>query len=286
MSAFHKTLEIGGIGFLVESEREFLLSKRCEAFVKELERVDVTIHLRQGTVDTTGSTPVHAGSNFDVVRLGERLVTVRYANERKDQLIWWMYAAGEDTYEVCFSQTLAWAFEDVNPLFFFDLAEFLAAYDAIILHSAVIVHEGRAIAFTAPSQTGKSTQADLWHEHRGAEILNGDRGLIRQLGEEYRIYGSPYAGSSGIYVNKSAPLRAIVVLKQAPYNRVRRIGGKEAYLHLLSQTSMSVWNRAVIERQSQWLLALIGSVPVYLLECLPDEGAVEALEHQLRKENQ
>ena len=94
MSMFSKTLELGGIGFLVKSERGFFLSKRCEAFVKELRQVDVTIRLRQGTVDTAGSNPVHTGSTFVVVCWGEQLVTVRYANECKDELIWWMYATG------------------------------------------------------------------------------------------------------------------------------------------------------------------------------------------------
>ena len=282
MSIFRKTLSIGDIGIAVECEQEFALSPRCTYFEQALERPDVTVHLGQRDVDLSGFTPVHIGGNFDVYQTEEGFLTVRYANERKDFRSWYMRKLGPDSYEVLFSEQMPKPFADINPLFYFDLEEFLVEHDGIILHSAVIDMDGQAVAFTAPSGTGKSTQADLWKKYKGAEILNGDRGLIRRQQNGYRVYGSPYAGSSLIYVNKSAALRAIVVLRQAPFNRVRRLKGKEAYLHLLSQTSISVWNRDVIDRQSLWLLDLIKTMPIYLLECRPDQEAVEVLYQELK----
>lgn len=281
MSSFRSTLRIGDIGFAMESEREFRLSKRCEAFEAELDRPDVTIHLTQGTRDLSGSTAVFRAADCDVLRSGEETVTVRYANARKDQIVWYMRQTAPDAYELMFAEGLSWAFTDLNPLFIFDLAEFLTGYDAMILHSSVIRLNGIAVAFTAPCQTGKSTQADLWHRYKGAKILNGDRGLIRRTADGYRIYGSPYAGSSGIYVNESAPLKALVVLKQAPYNRICRLRGRQAYLHLISQISLSRWNKATVEKQTELVLDLLGQVPVYLLECLPDQDAVETLYQEL-----
>lgn len=281
MSGFRRTLCIGDIGFSVESEREFLLSKRCEAFEKDLDHADVTIRLTQGTVDLTGSTAVFKAADYDVLQTEGGIVTVRYANARKDQLVWYMRNTAPGEYELMFAEDLPWAFEDINPLFIFDLAEFLTGYDAVILHSSVIKLNGNAIAFTAPCQTGKSTQADLWNKYKGAKILNGDRGLIRRREDGFRVYGSPYAGSSGIYVNESAPLKALIVLKQAPYNRIRRIRGREAYLHLISQISLSRWNKATVEKQTELVLDLLGKVPVYLLECLPDQDAVETLYQEL-----
>ena len=280
MICFQETLSIGDIGFNIVSDRKFLLSKRCTAFIKKLDHPDVTIHLTQGAKNFSNYSMIYSGTNFDIMHKDNELITLRYTNERKDTLAWYMEKGASDSYKITFSETLPWAYESVNPLFFFNLEEFLIDYNAIILHSAVISIHGKAIAFTAPSQTGKSTQADLWHKHKNAEILNGDRGLIRYQ-ENYQIYGSPYAGSSHIYVNKSAPLKAIIVLKQASYNKVRRIKGKEAYMHLISQTSLSMWNKETVEKQSLWLSNLIASVPVYLLECMPDEEAVEILYKEL-----
>lgn len=47
------------------------------------------------------------------------------------------------------------------------------SYKSYILHSSYIVYQEQAILFSAPSGTGKSTQADLWKKYRDIEIING-----------------------------------------------------------------------------------------------------------------
>ena len=81
-----------------------------------------------------------------------------------------------------------------------------------------------------------------------------------------------------IYRNKSVALGAVVVLRQAPKNQIRRMEAREACLCLLSEMSLSPIDRETVEQQSQWLVDMIAAVPVYLLECLPDEGSVEMLQ--------
>ena len=49
---------------------------------------------------------------------------------------------------------------------------------AMILHSAYMCYEDTAVLFSAPSETGKSTQADLWEKYRGTWTVNGDRSLL------------------------------------------------------------------------------------------------------------
>ena len=53
--------------------------------------------------------------------------------------------------------------------------------------------QGRGILFSAPSGTGKSTQANLWVQHQGAEVINGDRAALRQVGGRWQAFGLPYA---------------------------------------------------------------------------------------------
>lgn len=57
-----------------------------------------------------------------------------------------------------------------DPVFasLFALERRMLQKDSFILHSAYIRHRGRAILFSAPSGTGKSTQASLWAQYAGA----------------------------------------------------------------------------------------------------------------------
>lgn len=55
----------------------------------------------------------------------------------------------------------------------------IARNGGFVFHSSYVEVDGKAVLFTAPSETGKSTQAELWRSLRGAEIINGDRSVVR-----------------------------------------------------------------------------------------------------------
>ena len=107
------------------------------------------------------------------------------------------------------------------------LPQLLLPYRTLVFHAAYIGWQGRGILFTAPSGTGKSTQAELWRALRGSEVLNGDKAGV-SLRESPMAHSMPFSGTSGICRNVSLPLRAIVVLSQAPENTVRRLGPSAA----------------------------------------------------------
>lgn len=105
----------------------------------------------------------------------------------------------------------------------------VGAAGGAILHSSFIDVGGEAVLFTAPSGTGKSTQAELWREHRGAVVVNGDRSVLRIVDSVPCASGLPYSGSSGICLNRTLPLRAIVYIEQAMENSVTRLHGFAAF---------------------------------------------------------
>lgn len=154
--------------------------------------------------------------------------------------------------------------------------------NCLMLHAAFIRWQGKGILFTAPSGTGKSTQAELWKKYEGADILNGDRAAVRRDESGcWQAYGLPYAGSSGIYRNEKAPVSAVVVLRQAEENRIRRLGMLEVIQKLYPETTVHQWEPDFIEKALTLLTELAGEVPIYLLECRPDRGAVEAVKNVL-----
>lgn len=157
------------------------------------------------------------------------------------------------------------------------LPELMFGFDAIFLHSSFIIHEGKAILFTAERQVGKSTQAALWKKYMAAEIANGDRALIRQIDGIWTAFGSPYSGTSGICKSMSAPIAAIVMLGQAKENQICKATTREAVAAMLSGTSYNLWNESETEKCLQIVEKLVSEVAFYKLDCLPDKTAVTVL---------
>lgn len=168
-----------------------------------------------------------------------------------------------------------------NVLTLMDLEATLLHFEAIILHASFIRWKEKGIIFTAPSGTGKSTQAALWEKYYDAEILNGDRAALRRKDGMWRSYGLPYAGTSDIYRNESAPLTAVVALRQAPKNRIHRIKGTEAFRYLYPETMIHRWDSNFEKKATSLLLSIMSDIPIFLLECRPDREAVEMLKEQI-----
>lgn len=158
-------------------------------------------------------------------------------------------------------------------------AEHLVAQaNGFVLHSSYIDYQGRGILFTAPSGTGKSTQAALWESLRGAEIINGDRSAVRYVDGAAVACGIPFAGSSGICKNRTLPLAAIVYLSQAKETSIRKLGGFSAFRAIWEGCSVNTWDETDMAAVSETVQNVARSVPVFHLACTPDESAVAALE--------
>lgn len=98
-----------------------------------------------------------------------------------------------------------------------------------IVHASSIVHEGYGIAFSALSGTGKSTHTALWQEvYPGTVILNDDGPALKQRDGIWYIYGTPWAGTSGINVNAAVPLKSLVFLERSEVNTIRTLSALES----------------------------------------------------------
>lgn len=157
----------------------------------------------------------------------------------------------------------------------------LAEHGGVVLHSSyIITQRGEALLFSAPSGTGKSTQAELWRKFAGARVINGDRALIK-VENSVTANGILFSGTSGISENVTAPLRAIVLLRQCEKNELRAASGKEAFMRLLPQCSYYPEEEENLRLVTGILAEVISAVPVYDFGCVPDESAVAALNEVL-----
>lgn len=149
----------------------------------------------------------------------------------------------------------------------------LSYYDTLLAHSSFISLHGKGVLFTGYSGVGKTTQAELWAKHLGAEIVNGDKTFIREVDGKFFAYGSPWKGSSEYCLNKKALLSGIVVLRQAETNSITKLDKKAIEL-FMPHIFFPHWDKDCLVKALDTFDKLISSVPVWLLECRPDEDAV------------
>lgn len=223
--------------------------------------------------------------DFAVKKINDKFVRIypaKVANSMKKILI---YSEEKNKMIIQYPmQKDVFLFEHFNIWNYMAFENPLLYYQAFLLHSSFISWQNNGILFTAPSGTGKSTQADLWKKYEDADIYNGDRTIIRKIEGKYYGFGSPYAGSSGIYRNESAPIKAIVVIEQGPDNVIRRLHGREAFLPLFRETLMNTWNKEYMEKMTDLLMDAACQIPIYHLSCRPDQGAVNTVKNEILKE--
>ena len=157
----------------------------------------------------------------------------------------------------------------------------LAEHGGVVLHSSyIITQRGEALLFSAPSGTGKSTQAELWRKFAGAKVINGDRALIKAQ-NGVTANGIFFSGTSGICENVTAPIRAIVLLRQSFANELKKVSGKEAFMRLLPQCSYYPNEEENLKLVTGILAEIISAVPIYDFGCVPEKSAVTALNEVL-----
>lgn len=151
----------------------------------------------------------------------------------------------------------------------------------VLFHAAVVTYGGRGYMFLGKSGTGKSTHARLWLKHNaGSDLLNDDNPVVRILespdgSKDVRVYGSPWSGKTPCYRNEEAKIGGIVLLEQAPFNKIVRLRGVEAYAALITSISGARWDRGVADGLHATENGLAMNVPVWFLKCLPDEAAAK-----------
>lgn len=171
-----------------------------------------------------------------------------------------------------------------NTFFHIGLEQIMVREQRLIFHAACIETIYGGILFTGPSGAGKSTQADLWIKHRNAFLINGDRPILSVDESGWKAWGSPYAGSSRCYVNKSCDIRAIVRVVQDSENKVVKLKGSNAFSTVFSGVTVNDWSREDVHMASELVIHLINSIPVYELHCTKSKEAIEILETVLKGE--
>ena len=279
-----KQYQIAGIRLLISSDsiiQNDAWSELFETAGSEGE-ADFRIAMREAKLpEYPGKKELYSGGKRETFEAGGRLVSYYREPNRPRQFC---YEEDDGKGRLTVIPEFSHYATDIRNIWNkIDLSRILLHRSGLILHASYIIWNGRAILFTAPSGTGKSTQAELWAEAKNAEIINGDRAVLREKDGGMWSYSLPFAGSSGICLNKSAPVRAVVVLAQAAENSVCELAPAEAIKRLYSQCALNRWNREEVEAVLGALTKMVRKIRVVKLDCLPDQSAVEILSDYLER---
>lgn len=151
----------------------------------------------------------------------------------------------------------------------------LLKHNGIMLHSSAVELDGRAYLFSGVPGAGKSTHTRLWQSVFGerAKVFNDDKPALRCIDGKWIAYGTPWCGKDGININMKAPLAGICFMKQAPENKIRRLGNKEAVQKIISQTLRGFKRLDNMDLMLGHVDKLVRQIPVFELENRPEPEA-------------
>lgn len=195
----------------------------------------------------------------------------------------YLYSSEEDYSKLHLNTNGICSDEVLLELLIVGFYSYMSLQDTLLIHASAVEYQGQSIVFTAPSGTGKTTQAELWAKHKGATILNGDKVFLKKENDGIHAWGSPWKGSSPYAENASAPLRAIVALEQAEENSIRKLEGFEVLEYVVPHVFFPSWDECCEQAVLTFLDQVLGETEVYLLKCRPDEGAVELLASTIKE---
>ena len=160
----------------------------------------------------------------------------------------------------------------------------LAQYGGFLMHGAVVAVDGEAYIFTAPSGTGKTTHMRLWLDRFGdrAEVVNGDKPILRFIGDTLYACGTPWQGEENYGNPIMRPVRAVCFLEQAKENCIRRLNMHDISDRIFRQVWMPKDQRSF---DFFWPLLdrFVTTTDFYLLRCNRDPEAARLSYETMRR---
>ncbi len=145
----------------------------------------------------------------------------------------------------------------------------LAGREGILIHAAGVDMQGKGYIFPGRSGSGKSTLARQFADAARCDVLSDDRVVVRKIGNDFYVFGTPWPGEAGDALNKGVPLAGIMFLAHAEHNLVLELGGPESGRRLLPVVSVPWYDREATAKVLSFCDELITNIPAYELSFRP-----------------
>jgi hypothetical protein len=156
------------------------------------------------------------------------------------------------------------------------LARVLAKRKGCYIHASGVMLDGKGILFVGHSEAGKSTMVKMLQDK--AKILCDDRIIVRRWPKGFKIHGTWSHGDVPDVSADSAPLKAILFLKQDRENRIIHIDRKQEAIGsllacLIKPLVTADWWKQMLALADQ----MAHEVPCYSLHFTKDGGVIDLL---------
>ncbi|MDR3573728.1 MAG: hypothetical protein P4L50_07700 [Anaerolineaceae bacterium] len=146
----------------------------------------------------------------------------------------------------------------------------LARTWGFLLHASSAVRNGKAFLFSGLSEAGKTTIARL--APPDVALLTDEASYVRRVADQYRAYGTPFAGELGKPGrNISAPIAAVYLLEKAQQNQIVLMDPAESIRRLMRNILFFAHDPELVRMVFESACAFVAAVPVYRLSFFPDE---------------
>lgn len=149
--------------------------------------------------------------------------------------------------------------------------------NGVLVHASGINDGGNGYLFTAVSGTGKSTMAGLWAQ-KGGVVINDDILAITTHGG-VAIHNIPMPHYDDH--PKSAPLKAIFIIKQSPRNYIIPLKGAQAAMQLMANCIQQFGTPEYVRQHLATISAIAAQVPIYEAGFLPDTNIVDLIRDEI-----
>ena len=287
--------QIAGITVCVESELDFNKVKFCDALLRFAAagpgEDNVTLRQHFGLPDLKGmdlGEELYRKIPWSVSRKGDRWFYLGIGSEQdtRDVERVCIFKAGHtegDIYspirqaEVVCACDGGWHSLSLLPTDQLWIVPLLADRNAVLMHSAGVILGGQGLLFVGHSDAGKSTAVAMLKGR--AEILCDDRNIVRWRHGGWRVHGTWSHGDVSEVSASSAPLRAILFLKQGRRNDIEPLTDpRTIWKHLLGTLVKAAVTAEWRRKEIDTLDRLIRDVPCYTMQFDRSGRIVPALE--------
>ena len=157
----------------------------------------------------------------------------------------------------------------------------LPSVDGVLVHAAGLARGGRGVFCAGVSGAGKTTFMSQCGDGCRFLGLSDDRVIVRWMGDEPRLFGTPWAGEGGVAERRDVDLAAVLFLHQSRRHELRRIDARQALDQLLATVSILWFDRLRMERAMNACQRIVESLPCYELHFRPEPAAIDLLDEVL-----